>query len=318
MKIEVLYFDGCPNHEALLPRLRELLDRVQVASPVELVNVPDDDAAQRERFLGSPTLRIEGHDIEPGADARTDFGLKCRLYRTATGMTGTPPEEWMLAALRIPTEPPEPALSGSWASRRLDGLSAAHRAVHRQILRAFADGLEPTPERVAGSAAAEGAELEDAMAALAARDLVHRDPQTGAIVVAYPFSGVPTRHRVRLASGIEVFAMCAIDALGIAFMLDQPTTVHSSDPQTEELVAVRVHPTGESEWTPAGAGVLVAGAGAGESASCICSHTNFAASPQAGRALLDLTPGLASHVLSMPEAIATGRDTFAALLALDS
>jgi hypothetical protein len=110
VKIEVLYFDGCPNHEALLPRLRELLDQVQVASPVELVDVPDDAAAQRERFLGSPTLRVDGRDIEPGADARTDFGLKCRLYRTATEMSGTPPQEWLLAALGIPTEPPEPEI----------------------------------------------------------------------------------------------------------------------------------------------------------------------------------------------------------------
>lgn len=315
MKIEVLYFDGCPNHDALLPRLRELLDQLQVASPVELVDVPDDPAAQRERFLGSPTLRVDGRDIEPGAEARTDFGLKCRLYRTVTGMSGTPPQEWVLAALGIPPDPAEPGISGSWASQRVDGLSAEHRDVHRQILRAFADGIEPTPERVAGWAAAAEVEPDDAMAALAARDLVHRDPQTGAIVVAYPFSGVPTGHRLRLASGIEVFAMCAIDALGIAFMLDQHTTVHSSDPQTGEPIAVTVHPAGESEWTPASAGVLVARARAGESASCICPHTNFAASPQSGRSLLDQTPGLAGHVLSMDDAIATGRDTFAELLA---
>jgi hypothetical protein len=42
-----------------------------------------------------------------------------------------------------------------------------------------------------------------------------------------------------VASGIEVFAMCAIAALGIASMLDQPTTVHSSDPQTGVPVVER-------------------------------------------------------------------------------
>ena len=102
MKIEVLYFDGCPNHEALLPRLRELLDQADVATDVELVNVPDDDAAQTERFLGSPTLRIDGRDVEPGADERTDFGLKCRLYRTSSGFAGVPPDEWEIEALRRP------------------------------------------------------------------------------------------------------------------------------------------------------------------------------------------------------------------------
>jgi hypothetical protein len=99
VKVEVLYFDGCVNHEALLPRLRELLQQAQVSSVVELVNVPDDAAAQSQRFLGSPTLRVDGRDVEPGAETRTDFGLKCRLYRTAEGYAGTPPEAWVLEAL---------------------------------------------------------------------------------------------------------------------------------------------------------------------------------------------------------------------------
>jgi hypothetical protein len=104
VKIEVLYFDGCPNHEQLLPRLGELLDQIQVAaSPVELVEVPDDAAAQRERFLGSPTLRVNGRDVEPGAELRTDFGLKCRLYRTEDGFAGLPLEAWVLDAVRRST-----------------------------------------------------------------------------------------------------------------------------------------------------------------------------------------------------------------------
>jgi hypothetical protein len=74
VKIEVLYFDGCPNHEALLPRrLHELLDQARVATAVELVEVPDDAAAQSQRFLGSSTLRVDGRDVEPGAELRTDF-----------------------------------------------------------------------------------------------------------------------------------------------------------------------------------------------------------------------------------------------------
>jgi hypothetical protein len=103
VKIEVLYFDGCPHHERLLPRLGELLDQAQVATAVELVNVPDDAAAQSQRFLGSPTLRVDGRDVEPGAELRTDFGLKCRLYRTENGFAGVPLDDWVLDALRQPT-----------------------------------------------------------------------------------------------------------------------------------------------------------------------------------------------------------------------
>ena len=80
MKVELLYFDGCPSHEAFLPRLLELLARADVEAPVEQRRVESDEAAQRERFLGSPTLRVDGVDIDPGAGDRTDYGLKCRLY----------------------------------------------------------------------------------------------------------------------------------------------------------------------------------------------------------------------------------------------
>lgn len=99
MKVELLYFDGCPNHEALLPHLRELLDESGAGAEIELVRVEDAEAAERERFLGSPTVRVDGLDVEPGAAERTDFGLKCRLFATPDGLRGTPPDAWILAAL---------------------------------------------------------------------------------------------------------------------------------------------------------------------------------------------------------------------------
>jgi len=80
MKVEVLYFDGCPSHGALMPKLRELMEEAGVDVPVELRRVESVEAADRERFLGSPTLRIDGQDVDPPASERTDFGLKCRLY----------------------------------------------------------------------------------------------------------------------------------------------------------------------------------------------------------------------------------------------
>ncbi len=99
MEIEVLYFDGCPNHEALLPHLGRLLAKAGVEEDVFLRRVESHEAAERERFLGSPTLRIDGHDVEPGAEQRMDFGLKCRLFATADGPRGLPADEWVLAAL---------------------------------------------------------------------------------------------------------------------------------------------------------------------------------------------------------------------------
>ena len=99
MRVEVLYFDGCPNHEALLPHLRRLLSGAGYAHDLELIRVADSDDAVRERFLGSPTVRVDGADIEPGAQARTDYGMKCRLFATATGLRGQPEDAWVLNAL---------------------------------------------------------------------------------------------------------------------------------------------------------------------------------------------------------------------------
>jgi hypothetical protein len=99
VNIEFLYFDGCPSAEAFLPRLRDLLKDAGVRDELQLRRVESIEDAERERFLGSPSLRLDGHDIEPGADERTDFGLKCRLYRTGSGTAGTPPEDLVLAAI---------------------------------------------------------------------------------------------------------------------------------------------------------------------------------------------------------------------------
>jgi hypothetical protein len=99
MRIELLYFDACPSHEALLPRLRELLASEGIATEIELRRIANDQAAQRERFLGSPTIRVNGRDVEPDAEQRTDYGIKCRLYRTLDGVSGQPPQEWLMEAL---------------------------------------------------------------------------------------------------------------------------------------------------------------------------------------------------------------------------
>ncbi len=99
MKIELLYFDGCPSYESLLPQLRELLTSAGIDDEIELQRVETIEAAERERFLGSPTLRIDGRDVDPFAGDRRDYGLKCRLYRTPEKTSGVPPREWISAAI---------------------------------------------------------------------------------------------------------------------------------------------------------------------------------------------------------------------------
>ena len=96
--LEVLYFDGCPGHERLLPVLRELAgERGLLLSERRIASAAE---AERARFLGSPSVRVNGLDVEPGADERTDFGLQCRLYRCVDGQSDVPPRRWITQALQ--------------------------------------------------------------------------------------------------------------------------------------------------------------------------------------------------------------------------
>jgi hypothetical protein len=99
MTIVVLYFDGCPNHATLLPHLEQLLRTAGIPVQISMRRIAIENEAERERFLGSPTVRVDGRDVEPGAEERDDFGLKCRLYQLPGGLRGQPPDEWVLNAL---------------------------------------------------------------------------------------------------------------------------------------------------------------------------------------------------------------------------
>ena len=101
MTLELLYFDGCPGHERLLPSLRALAGEHGVELRMRSIETVAD--AEREGFLGSPSVRVNGIDVEPGAHERRDFGLKCRLYRGAEGHSGLPRREWIEQALRRTT-----------------------------------------------------------------------------------------------------------------------------------------------------------------------------------------------------------------------
>ena len=74
MKIEVLYFDGCPNHRLAVEQVRQLLGEEGVSAEVLEVNVSDESIAQKVGFLGSPSIRVNGLDVEPEARAAPSTG----------------------------------------------------------------------------------------------------------------------------------------------------------------------------------------------------------------------------------------------------
>jgi len=99
-RVEVLVFDGCPNLEATLDRARAAVAATNTRADVELVRVESDEEAKRLRFLGSPTVRVDGVDVDGSAKSRDDFGLQCRIYSVGRRLEGAPPMDWIAAALR--------------------------------------------------------------------------------------------------------------------------------------------------------------------------------------------------------------------------
>lgn len=85
MKVEVLYFKGCPNHQPVIERVRQVLYSEQINVPVVEVEVTDATMAQRVGFLGSPSIRIDGLDVELEARGLQTFGFGCRTYSDSEG-----------------------------------------------------------------------------------------------------------------------------------------------------------------------------------------------------------------------------------------
>ncbi len=95
MKIELLYWDGCPSHPEALALLNLVLVERGVDANVELREVRTDEEAQQLRFPGSPTIRVDGRDVDAsGADSRP--ALTCRIYHLADGRVSPIPSREQL------------------------------------------------------------------------------------------------------------------------------------------------------------------------------------------------------------------------------
>ena len=98
MDIELLYFDGCASWKDTLVDVRAALAEAGSDDDVRLVKVESRDAAQRLRFLGSPTVRVNGRDVE--SDVPTEgYGMECRIYWVDGRAADTPPREWLARAI---------------------------------------------------------------------------------------------------------------------------------------------------------------------------------------------------------------------------
>ena len=91
MTVELLWWEGCPSHPDALADLERILREEGVDAEVSRVEITDDEQARRERFPGSPTIRLNGEDILPPADTEP-YSLTCRVYRTRDGRISPVPD----------------------------------------------------------------------------------------------------------------------------------------------------------------------------------------------------------------------------------
>ena len=194
------------------------------------------------------------------------------------------------------------------------GLAAGPRVVYQAVLRAFAaTGRPPEPAELEDPARRHGITAGQALATLAATDVLGLDDQ-GRIRLAYPFSTAPTPHIVAIAGGPRVYSMCAIDALGIPPMLGTDAVITSADPVTGEPVTITFRGATVS-WDPAGAVVFAGRTGCdGPAEQVSCGYLNFFTDPATAQQWASQHPEISGSVLDHARAEALAAQTFASLL----
>ena len=97
MKIEFFYFTGCPSYIKTLENLKEILAEKKIKAQLELINVKSPQEAQRLGFQGSPSIRIDGTDLD---GKKEGYSFNCRLYKINNQLTGIPSKEYISERLK--------------------------------------------------------------------------------------------------------------------------------------------------------------------------------------------------------------------------
>lgn len=99
MKIEILFFDGCPNSEPTEKLVREIVGELGIEAEIEMINVIDNEDAIAKRFLGSPSIRINGKDLEVEENELTQYSMRCRVYRHGDSQSGVPSKDLLISTI---------------------------------------------------------------------------------------------------------------------------------------------------------------------------------------------------------------------------
>jgi hypothetical protein len=75
LRIEILYIEGCQNWVPTLNLVRQTVSDLGVDAEVMSIEVKSEEEAKERRFLGSPTVQVDGVDVDPSVRSRTDFSF---------------------------------------------------------------------------------------------------------------------------------------------------------------------------------------------------------------------------------------------------
>jgi len=96
IQIDILFFNGCPGHLPTRELVRDVVQSLGLDATIREIEVRDTEAATRLRFFGSPTVQVNGQDVDPAVRGRVDYSFTCRMY----GGSGSPPRALVEQALR--------------------------------------------------------------------------------------------------------------------------------------------------------------------------------------------------------------------------
>jgi hypothetical protein len=103
VQVSFLYYEDCPSYDLALERLREVMAEESITGEVEVIKVDTEDQACELRFVGSPTIRVDGQDIDPPRDFT--YALTCRAYRLEDDrISPLPSKDMIRRALRFPVK----------------------------------------------------------------------------------------------------------------------------------------------------------------------------------------------------------------------
>ena len=109
--VELLWWEGCPSTARALSDLRAALLAAGLdPASVHMREIQSEADAHGAEFVGSPTIRIDGTDVQPPNDE--PVGLTCRIYRRRDGRISPTPDpedvrDLLMRAATLPQEAPE-------------------------------------------------------------------------------------------------------------------------------------------------------------------------------------------------------------------